>query len=1075
MEKIKYKVLVVFVLITIMFIGNVYAANNKGDLNEDGQVDYKDVNLLQEHLINLKQLPNEKHSMADMNEDGKLTVTDLSFLINLIEGRIEETRKVEMKDILDVYLYRKNGENVSELSQVNVKDLSNKDEFLVKVQMKDMPDFYAKIKGSKVENGELKLELDYENVVQYKNNTEQEKLEVTYGTVENEVATNNSLSSILAQMKKNPTGTFELTRDYDAATITGDNSSLLGADLEFKGTLNGNGHTIYNLSKPIFDKLRGATITDLIIENAHLTNSLYARSRGAIANETYSGCTISNVHVKNITIVTSYMNSGYGSIVGALRSSTIKECSATSVTMNAPNNLQIKSLGGIVGIASDSIITDCYATGTLNADTYVGGIVGSIDEYVYDPKTIKHCISKMEISTMSGPNGSGGILGYNKREDQVNLIENVSLSTGTKAYKIYGSTIDNASENYTINESTLTNNGRGVGGIMPKSLFTGALLKNNVNFDDNIWNLSDYSYDKLPTLKNSDPNNKTQTQQTEEIYIPDQDRLKAMPEYNANKKIAYYNIYKLMPFYDAKYIVLDGKNINENNVLNQKKIKTILAYDQNNKAILAITQDNYNTLNSIRVIFEDNTVQKYTLKFDERIGTIASYEITELNLKYNYNKYIIQQNASVVQELISYIEGLEYDADLKGMVNLDRGHPAYKVHFNEVVRTKENATSFVYNYLSNEAGYSVTDSNDILNTLIKNKLFTNNQMKRILFAYNYYFRFYGVDMQGIKLSDIMLFKGEIYKDNLSATTLISEFWSSDFKNSQVNYQFYRDNLAPRFGIARIGNFIDYAITAVTDYATPDDWFTDNFKGLLVEAPAKGYETTADYRAWKQLKKCDSIILTLMTIPENAGYMISTPANIMIGSQRAYITDPVTEKDTMLKYMNDFANQAATFYQTALGSVDSSYLNNVCDVVIDTRFLPNLGEQKNASTNDLFHQNFNEILNEWSMIGGVEAYAGSGKIYFVVNKTLTSFRTWSHETGHNQVNKIFFKNSGFRPIGGGSTDGITGAEDYPDGNITQQFGDGAVNFNLPFNYKNNDLITTNLTTERIDTYEKIASY
>ena len=53
--------------------------SDKGELNDDGIIDYNDVTLLEEHLIHKKDLPEDKISNADMNSDGKITVTDLKF------------------------------------------------------------------------------------------------------------------------------------------------------------------------------------------------------------------------------------------------------------------------------------------------------------------------------------------------------------------------------------------------------------------------------------------------------------------------------------------------------------------------------------------------------------------------------------------------------------------------------------------------------------------------------------------------------------------------------------------------------------------------------------------------------------------------------------------------------------------------------------------------------------------------------------------------------------------------------------------------------------------------------------
>lgn len=999
----------------------------------------------------------------------------------LLDEEMEFTiRKIEMKDILDVYLYRKNGDKVEEVSSIDINELDKKDNFLVKVEMKDLPSFYASLKGYRVENNELKLELEYDNVTQYENDMKQDKLEVVYGTVENNKATNNSFSSLIAQMKANQTGTFNLTRDYDASSFAGDNRSLVGADITFKGTINGNGHKIYNLSKPIFDYVKGATIKDLVLENIYLSNTDGTTGRGALANEVGEGTTISNVHIKNMTITTSRMFSWYGGITGKLTGSTINECSVTNLTITGPHNEAVKQIGGITGYINYSTIENCYVVGTLAGNTSIGGIVGTVEKYVNDTSYIKNCIAKVNIQANSGPSGSGGIIGFTRNKNQISLKQNISLATGRNAYKLYGvdATTDMINKNYVIEESTLTDNDNFNINKISKNDFNEEFCKKEAKFDTSIWNLDNCSYDKLPTLKNADPNNQKEEEKVSEYYIPYKARLEKMTEYDKNKEILYSNLYKLMPFYDAKYLVLDGTKISDEDVLNEKAIKEIIPYDNNGNFVAALTKENYNNIDYIKIIFDDDTTKKYTLEFKDTYGNIANYNINEININYSFDKYIIKQNATIITELSNYIQNLEYEKDLKGMVSLDRGHQAYQEHFDEVIRKKENATNFVYNYLSNVNGLSVSTENDILNTIIGNKLLNGNELKRILFAYNYYSRFYGINMDGAKLSDIMLFKGGLYRENTKANNLVSEFWNSTWKNSHVNYQFYRDTLAPRFGISDLGDFIDYNIKVLTDYDDSNEWFKDNFKGLLVEAPAKGHENEIDYRAWTQLKKRSNYILALLTLPENAGYMVSTPTVFFVGSQRVYITDPEdkTQKQELLSKMENFANQVSKFYGTAGGFIESSYFNNVCDIAIDTRFLPGLGEQFIGKTNDVFHENFNEILNEWSMIGGVGAYAGSQRIYFVTNHALNSYSAWTHETGHNQTARIFFKNSGFRPIGGGaSADGITGSEDYTDGNTSQGFGDGDVNFNLGTNYSKDKLITTNLTPDRIDTTEEIESY
>ena len=80
-------------IILIEFIGTtvVYAFNfaQKGELNGDSEINYADASLLQLHLVDLKKLPDDKLENADMNGDGKITVTDLSILIQKLENTLD--------------------------------------------------------------------------------------------------------------------------------------------------------------------------------------------------------------------------------------------------------------------------------------------------------------------------------------------------------------------------------------------------------------------------------------------------------------------------------------------------------------------------------------------------------------------------------------------------------------------------------------------------------------------------------------------------------------------------------------------------------------------------------------------------------------------------------------------------------------------------------------------------------------------------------------------------------------------------------------------------------------------------
>lgn len=168
-----------------------------------------------------------------------------------------------------------------------------------------------------------------------------------------------------------------------------------------------------------------------------------------------------------------------------------------------------------------------------------------------------------------------------------------------------------------------------------------------------------------------------------------------------------------MPFYDSKYLVIDGKKISKDHILNQKLINSVLAFDANKKAMTYLTEENYDDISSIRIIFEDGSVQNYnvTYKYNDTLnpikmyGRVAMYQIDDLGIEYNYDKYIVKQDATIVNKLVNYIMNLDYDTDMKNLVDLHssdkRGYEVFKAYFNDVITSEENAKKFVMNLLGN--------------------------------------------------------------------------------------------------------------------------------------------------------------------------------------------------------------------------------------------------------------------------------------------------------------------------------------------------------------------------------------
>ena len=123
-----------------------------------------------------------------------------------------------------------------------------------------------------------------------------------------------------------------------------------------------------------------------------------------------------------------------------------------------------------------------------------------------------------------------------------------------------------------------------------------------------------------------------------------------------------------------------------------------------------------------------------------------------------------------------------------------------------------------------------------------------------MFAYNYYSRFYGFEVSNMKVSDIVFFKGELYNTGVNTNNLVNLCLASTSLGTHVSYLFYEESLGPCVGFTTVSDFVEHNIKMFANNQDPNDWFAENFNGMLVETSAKGYEDSIDYRAWTQLKK-----------------------------------------------------------------------------------------------------------------------------------------------------------------------------------------------------------------------------
>lgn len=186
---------------------------------------------------------------------------------------------------------------------------------------------------------------------------------------------------------------------------------------EYSGILDGNGYAIKNLTgeNGLFDKISGATIKNLTLENVNITATSY--HTGAVAGYAIKNSEKQTV-IENVTVSGTVNGGEYytGGLLGADSNydTVIKDCVNNATVVGGSNYT-----GGIVGYATrGSVITGCTNNGSVSGGSFVGGIVGFAagdDTMANLSVVISDCVNtgKVEVTntTVGWADCVGGIVG----------------------------------------------------------------------------------------------------------------------------------------------------------------------------------------------------------------------------------------------------------------------------------------------------------------------------------------------------------------------------------------------------------------------------------------------------------------------------------------------------------------------------------------------------------------------------------------------------------------------------------------------------------------------------------------
>ena len=190
----------------------------------------------------------------------------------------------------------------------------------------------------------------------------------------------------------------------------------------------------------------GYTISGLYTENGYSNQGLFGYVRGQSSS--------TKATIKNVGIIDSNIQ-GYeyvGGVVGEAYYSTITNCYNTGNVTGSD-----RFVGGVVGYAYYSTITNCYNTGKVTGGNWVGGVAGDVRK----DSTITNCYNTGTVT--GGGSDVGGVAGDVREDSTITNCYNTGTVTGSGGD--VGGVVGSGNAANCYNTGNVTGSGNFVGGV----------------------------------------------------------------------------------------------------------------------------------------------------------------------------------------------------------------------------------------------------------------------------------------------------------------------------------------------------------------------------------------------------------------------------------------------------------------------------------------------------------------------------------------------------------------------------------------------------------------------------------
>ncbi|WAH94215.1 ZmpA/ZmpB/ZmpC family metallo-endopeptidase [Streptococcus pneumoniae] len=832
------------------------------------------------------------------------------------DKKVEDPEKtLELRNVSDLELYSlSNGTYKQHISLEQVP--SNPNSYFVKVKSSSFKDVYlpaASISEERKNDKILyKITAKVEKLQQEIESRYKDNFTFYLAKKGTEETTNfTSFSNLVKAINQNLSGTYHLGASLNANEVelsTDDKSYIKGTFTgQLIGEKDGKHYAIYNLKKPLFESLRGATIEKLSLKNVSISGK---DDIGSLANEAQNNTKIKQVHVDGVLAG----ERGIGGLLAKADQSSITESSFKGRIVNTYETTASYNIGGLVGhlTGSKASLTKSKATvvissNTNSSDQTVGGIAGLVDKDAH----IQNSYSEGDINNSQRFGKVAGIAGNlwdresnseNHAGRLTNVLSDVNVTNGNaiSGYHYNGMKITDAFSN------------------KANKVFNVTLEKDEV--------VSKESFEERGTMLEASQIASKKAEinlLTPPIVEPlstsgkkDSDFSK-IAHYQANRALVYKNIEKLLPFYNKATIVKYGNLVKENSILYQKEL--LSAVMMKDDQVITDIISNKQTANKLLLHYKDHSSEKFALRYQDDFANLAEYSIGDSGLLYTPNQFLYDQD-SIINQVLPELQQVAYDSEaIRKTLGISPEVKQTELYMeDQFTKTKQDLANSLKKLLSADAG--LAGDNPVTRGYLVDKI--KNNKEALLLGLTYLERWYNFSYGQVNVKDLVMYHPDFFgKGNTSPLDTLIELGKSGFNNllAKNNVDTYAISLASHHGTTDLFSTLENYRKVFLPDKTNNNWFKSQTKAYIVEEKSNIEEVKTKQglvgtkysigvydRITSATWKYRNMVLPLLTLPEKSVFVISTISSLGFGAYDRYRnSEHKADKD-----LNDFVEENA---------------------------------------------------------------------------------------------------------------------------------------------------------------------